>query len=104
MGRTTDVRSNYVNNFIGLQMKFNTDLYIFCSLNKNTEELTICGWIPKSEFVKKASFYPKGTIRRRSDGTTFSTFADLYEIQNTELYDVFSIQDLFNKIRNYYHK
>ena len=104
MGRTTDVRPNFVNNFIALQMKFQTDLYIFCSLNKVTEELTICGWIPKSEFVQKANFYPEGTIRRRTDGTTFKTFADLYEIQNTELYDVSSIQDMFNKIHDYYNQ
>ena len=34
MGRTTDVRPDFVNNFIALQMRFQTDLYIFCSLNK----------------------------------------------------------------------
>ena len=103
MGRTTDVRPDFVNNFIALQMRFQTDLYIFCSLNKITEELTICGWIPKSEFIHKANFFPQGSIRKRTDGTTFKTFADLYEIQNTELYDVSSIQDMFNKIHDYYH-
>ena len=103
MGRTTDVRPDFVNNFIALQMKFQTDLYIFCSLNKKNEELTICGWIPKSEFLKKASFFPKGTTRRRTDGTSFQTFADLYEIKNTELYDASSIQELFRKIHDYYN-
>jgi hypothetical protein len=59
MGRTTPVRPFYVNNFIGLQLKFNTDVYIFCSLNKSTNVLTICGWITKKDFLKKASFFPK---------------------------------------------
>jgi hypothetical protein len=33
MGRTTDVRDYYVNNFLGIQLKYNTDVYIFCSFN-----------------------------------------------------------------------
>ena len=31
MGRTTDVRLTYTNNFLKLQDYFNTDVYIFCS-------------------------------------------------------------------------
>lgn len=94
MGRTTSVRDYYVNNFLGLQMKFDTDVYIFCSYNKNTNRLTICGWITKSDFLGKASFFPKGSTRRRSDGTTFATFADLYEIANKDLNDADSIDEL----------
>ncbi len=58
MGRTTDVRPDYVNNFMALQVSFNTDLYIFCSFNKKNDELTVCGWLPKSEFNEKAQFFP----------------------------------------------
>lgn len=104
MGRTVDVRPNFVNNFIALQLRFNTDLYIFCSLNKRNNELTVCGWIPKSEFLKKASLYPKGTIRTRTDGTSFRTFADLYEIENHDLIDVNSFNELVLSIAEYYHK
>ena len=43
MGRTTDVRSNYTNNFLKLQDYFETELYIFCSYHKIKQELTICG-------------------------------------------------------------
>ena len=53
MGRTTDVRENYVNNFIALQKDFDTDVYIFCSYNKTKNELTVCGWITKDEFIKR---------------------------------------------------
>ena len=100
MGRTTDVRDYYVNNFIGLQMYFDTDVYIFCSLNKNTNKLTICGWITKEDFLKKASFYPKGSYRTRSDGSQFRTFADLYEIANSDLNDVDSVEELKNDLSN----
>lgn len=102
MGRTTDVRPYYVNNFLAVQFGFDNDLYIFCSLNKNKNELTVCGWLPKDKFTEKAKYYPKGTIRTRSDGTTFPTFADLYEIVNADLYDVDSFEDMVNSIQDYY--
>jgi hypothetical protein len=98
MGRTTDVRYNYVNNFIALQKNLNTDIFIFCSYNKTNQELTVCGWIPKAEFLKKASFFPKGSIRYRANGTSFQTFADLYEIRNDLLYDVDSTEMLIKRI------
>lgn len=98
MGRTTAVRDYYVNNFIGLQMYFNTDVYIFCSYNKLSQVLTICGWITKEDLKEKASFFPKGTIRERSDGTTFTTIADLYEIPNKDLNDVNSLEGLIEGI------
>lgn len=34
MGRTTDVRKDYTNNFLALQDYFDTDIYIFCSYHK----------------------------------------------------------------------
>ena len=104
MSRTTDVRDYYVNNFIGLQANYEVDVYIFTSLNKNTYELTIIGWITKEELFKKASFFPKGTIRTRSDGTTFKTFADLYEIENNKLNIVNSVDDLKQQLDEFINK
>ena len=103
MGRTCEPKLNYVNNFIGLQMGHNTDLFIFCSLNKKTCEVTVCGWIPKSEFKKRANFYKKGTKRTRTDGTSFFTKADLYEIENSKLFDVNSVEELKKSITQYYN-
>lgn len=85
MGRTTDVKDYYVNNFIALQKYYPTDVFIFCSYFKEKKELTICGWLPKNELENKASFYKKGTKRYRSDKTWFRTKADLYEIPNKKL-------------------
>lgn len=94
MGRTTDVKKSYTNNFLKLQDYFKTEIYIFCSYHKDKKELTVCGWIAKEEFIQKRRFYPKGSIRTRFDKTTFTTFADLYEIDNYFLNDVASISDL----------
>lgn len=98
MGRTTDVKPNYTNNFLKLQDYFETDVYIFCSYHKLKKEVTICGWIEKPDFVAKRKLFPKGTIRTRTDGTTFSTFADLYEIDNSLLNDVSSFEDLKSQL------
>lgn len=94
MGRTTDVKRNYTNNFLKLQDYFETDLYIFCSYHKVKQEVTVCGWISKADFITKRKLFPKGTIRTRYDGTSFTTFADLYEIDNMDLNDVNSSEEL----------
>ena len=99
MGRTTDVRDFYVNNFIGLQKNYKTEVYIFNSLNKKTNLLTVCGWVSKSHLFERAKLYKKGTKRYRSDGTYFWTKADLYEIENTELNQVISLDDLKNQLK-----
>lgn len=103
MGRTTDVKDYYVNNFIALQRHFPTDVYIFCSYYEEKKELTVCGWLPKDELKKKAKFYKKGTKRFRSDKTWFKTKADLYEIPNKKLYQIQSPKDLkkqLNELHN----
>ena len=90
MGRTTDVRTDFVNNFLAAQLSFAVDALLFCSLHKTRNELTICGWIPKAKFIERARLFPKGSIRKRSDGSEFATFADLYEIGCGDLSDVSS--------------
>ena len=94
MGRTTDVRPNYTNNFLKFQDYFDTDIYIFCSYHKLKQELTVCGWIDKINFTSKRKYFPKGSIRTRSDNTTFKTFADLYEIDIKDLNPVKGTLDL----------
>lgn len=100
MGRTTDVRRSYTNNFLKLQDYFQTEVYIFCSYNKIKKEITVCGWIGKSDFEKKRKFFPKGSTRYRFDGSKFSTFADLYEIDIKDLNDVKDENDLKNQLNN----
>ena len=107
MGRTTDVRDYYVNNFIGLQKDYPTDAFIFTSLNINKNELTVVGIISKIKLLEKANFYKKGSLRRRSNGTSFRTKADLYEIKNNQLTDIKNYKDMLNKLNilnEYLHK
>jgi len=94
MGRTTDVKDYYVHNFIALQKKYDVDVYIFTSFNKRKRELTVCGWITKEDFFKKAKIFKKGTKRYRSNGSYFETKADLYEIKNSELNDITDFDEL----------
>lgn len=100
MGRTTEVRPDFVNNFIALQAKFDTDIYIFCSFHKLQKELTVCGFCTKEHFFKKADFFKKGTTRTRSDKSSFTLFADLYEIKNTDLMPVNSFEELNNQLHS----
>ena len=53
MGRTTDVKDYYVNNFIALQKDYPTDAYIFCSYYEVKKELTVVGGYPKMNWKKK---------------------------------------------------
>ena len=99
MGRKSDVKQNYTNNFLKLQDHYSTEIYIFCSYHKTKEELTICGWIEKQDFINKRRYYPKGTERKRFDGTTFETFADLYEIDNKDLNQVNNIDELKQQLK-----
>lgn len=94
MGRTVSMRDYFVHNFLGLQINYDVDIYVFCSFNKNNEELTVCGSLNKEELEEKSNFYNKGTERTRSNGTSFKTKADLYEILQTNLDPINSVEDL----------
>ena len=99
MGRNCDPKSYYVNNIIGHQKNYKVDRYIFVSINRNEMTATICGWINKENFYKKANFYPKDTIRTREDNTNFATKADLYELSNNLLNDVNDLEDLIFELK-----
>ena len=94
MERKVEPKPNYVNNVVGLQSHYKTNAYIFCSLNTQNKMLTVCGWIDKPTFLDLATFTPKGQKRYRSDGSTFEAKADLYELENSSLNQLNSIQEL----------
>jgi len=98
MGRKVDPKPDYVNNFIGLQKNYPSDILIFCSYNKISSNLTVCGWTTKKDFFNKASFHKQGDKRFRDDGTYFITKADLYEIENYKLNSPNSMEDLISEI------
>ena len=94
MTRSVDIKNSYTNNFLKTQEDYDVDGYIFCSINTNKKELTICGWIKKEDMIKKAKLYKKDEIRTRDDGTTFPMKADTYEIDNQYLNFVNSVIDM----------
>jgi len=74
----------YVNNIFDDQRNHNCDGYIFTSLNTESKTLTICGWISKDEFYKKATLYKKGSLRKRGNDV-FNLRANNWEIENDKL-------------------
>lgn len=108
MARRVEVsnRYDYVNNLVAPQLAFDCDMYIFTSLNtdeksKNYFNLTICGWIPKKDFIKLAVSNGEGSQRTRDDGTSFSLKANQYEIKNSDLYESDTIDQLVWAMNNY---
>jgi thioredoxin-related protein len=84
----------YDHNFVGYQKDSKNDILLFISINKKTKVAQICGWLPKETFLQQANFFDKGSVRTRSDGTSFTTMAPLYEIENNKLHKITSVEDL----------
>lgn len=95
MGRTVDPQDHYVNNFIAYQQDFDCDYYIFCSINKTTSILTICGYQDKRTLLEIADFFPEGSVRYRDDGSKFKMKAPTYEIKNSDLKPINELDDLW---------
>lgn len=99
MGRNCDPKPHFVNNLIGLQKDYKVDRYIFASLNRQDLTVTICGWVNKDDFYKRANFFPAGMTRTRDDGTTFTAKTDLYELRNDKLNNVIDLEDLIFELK-----
>ena len=84
MNRKVDTKPYYVNNVYDVQLNHNSEAYIFTSLNTKKSNLSICGWVTKKQFVERAKFYKKGTMRERGNGP-FPLEADNWEIENKDL-------------------
>lgn len=99
MGRTVPVLDHYVHNFVGYQKPYDVDYYIFASFNKKRNILTICGYIDKKQFFERADYLPAGSVRHRDDGSSFTTFAPLYEIKQSDLIQANSLEDILKGIK-----
>ncbi len=97
MGRNVPVKYEYTNNFIASQDGYNTDIYIFCSINKKESILTMCGWVTKKQFISRRIFHKKGSLRFRKDGTFIKVKSDLYEIDNNMLNNMSSFKKFVYK-------
>ncbi len=99
MSRTVAMRDYFVHNFVGYQKNYDVDFYVFASLNTKNNVLTICGCVDKETFFKRAKYFEKGSVRTRSDGTTFRTFAPLYEIAQADLFVTNSVDEVTGQIK-----
>ena len=94
MTRTVPVKAHYVHNFVAYQKKYPTDAYIFASYNKKSNIFSICGCVSKEQLQARAAFFEKGQLRYRDDGTAFPTKAPLYEIKQSDLNRINSVDDI----------
>lgn len=88
MERSVYMQENYVHNFFAVQKNFDADILLFCNYNNITTTLELCGWLYKKDFLTKANYYKAGTIRKRTNGTTFKFKADNYEIEQKHLIQI----------------
>ena len=106
MGRNCSVKDYFVHNLYGEQVGkyYKNNIYIFTSLNKQTMELTICGWVTKTEFFRRANFYPYGSIRKNPQKSfKVRSKKGLYEIRNNKLNAFYSKKrfcDEMNRLKN----
>jgi len=77
----------FVHNLVGAQLNYEAEGFIFVSYNKQDGVFEICGYINKEDFKKRSKFYPKGTLRERTNGTQMQVKPEsgLYEIRNRYL-------------------
>ena len=96
MLRKHAMRYDWVQNFVGYQKEISSDVLLFVNINRNTKTVQLCGWLDKKNFLDTADFYNKGDLRTRDDGTSFKTYAPLYEIKQEKLNKLNDIKDLKN--------
>lgn len=94
VGRTSNARLDYDSNVIEAQMDFKATHFLFCSLNKTERLFTIVGFISKDDFKAKAKYYRKGDVYTRVNGDTMILKAAGYFIENRELIQINSIEEL----------
>lgn len=83
--RKVDPKRYFANNLPGSQAKYSNNGYIFLSYNVQTGIYSVCGWINKEDFFKKAKYFKSGEKRPRDDGTFVKVYTDTYEILNNQL-------------------
>ncbi len=85
MSRSVYTKIDYSNNYPDLQMKFPTDILVFCSFNRKENVMEICGWIFKCELERKGVLRLKGTdIISGKKGLVYED--DIWEVKNEDLY------------------
>ena len=87
MTRNVKVQDHHEHNVVASQIKYDVDYYIFCSLNKRENTLSIDGYVSKFEFLKWSKFYDAGQKIVRDNGSTFIIGTDTFSIETRYLHD-----------------
>lgn len=107
MSRHCDVQDYYVHNLHGDQVGsyYKNNIYLFTSLNKTNMELTICGWVTKEEFFKRADFYPCGAIRENPQKKfRVRSKKGMYEICNGKLNPFYNKKQFCQEMKKLFYK
>jgi hypothetical protein len=94
VGRWYDPKPQWANNLVVSQMQYDTEAYMFASINKFSRIITFTGMLSK----KDAERYPinkKGDVLVRDDGKEIVLQADHREIPNYFLHPLDKWDDVF---------
>lgn len=102
MGRTSPPTLDQTNALFEHQAQSNVDAYIFCNLLRKEMKMAICGWIPKTLFMERATYYPAGFVKVLSSGKSITFKSGNYEIKNSDIYfDSRNIAELLYQITHW---
>lgn len=83
--RTVTPKPQYEALVVSDQVRYDVQIYLFTSYNHRRNELTICGWLTKDQFLKKARLYKRGDIIERDNNTTFTCRLNTHQIYYYQL-------------------
>lgn len=99
MERKYDPKPHWVNNYYASQFKYETEVFVFASINSLDSTITFCGVLGKWELGEP---YKEGTVRTRDDGSQFTLNGDSYEVPMKQLHDVDSFSDMMTMVHRVY--
>ena len=87
MTRNVDLQDHHEHNVVASQFKYDCDFYIFCSLNKRKNTLSIDGYLSKFELIALSNFHEAGKTIYRDNGTSFVIKVDTFSVEAKHLHD-----------------
>lgn len=85
VSRTVTPKSTYEALVVSDQLRYDVQIYLFTSYNHKTNELTICGWLPKDLFLQRARQYKRGDVIARDNGTSFVCRMNTHQVYYYQL-------------------
>lgn len=84
------------------QLRFNTQIYLFCAIDLTTMYLTVTGWLDKESFLDKATLHKKGEVSTMPNGVGYVNRMTTYNVKVADLRSDFDDwDDLAMQIETY---